>query len=193
MTPQDKAPITASPSMGEAPRSGGGGVCAKGEGVASKAPWIRARAKKLRAEMTPHERAMWRLLREGELVALNWRRQAPFRDFILDFVSHPARLVVEVDGAQHAQADQVQLDTQRTAALEREGYRVLRFWNVDVVKARAGVWNAIHQAAMQTPACSRMVRWCKNNALCENIGKSGGSHPLSQRSRADSSPIEGEQ
>jgi len=178
--------------MGEAPRSGGGGARAKGEGVALKARWVKARAKQLRAETTPHERAMWRLLREGELAALNWRKQAPFGGFILDFVSHHARLVVEVDGGQHAQTDHIQHDKQRTAALKREGYRVLRFWNVDVVKAKAGVWDAIHQAAMQTPARVRMERWRRDSASGANKGKGGGRHPLSHASR-DSSPIEGEQ
>lgn len=192
MTRQDKAPPSASPSMGEAPRSGGGGARAEGEGLAPKARWTWSRAKKLRAEMTPHERAMWGLLREGELAALNWRRQAPFGAFILDFVSHPARLVVEVDGAQHAQADQAQHDAQRTNALEREGYRVLRFWNVDVMKAKAGVWDAIHRAAMQTPARTRIERWRKHSASGATSGKADARHPLSRAAR-DSSPIEGEQ
>lgn len=76
--------------------------------------WIRSRAKQMRKEMTPHENAMWGVLHEGELIALNWRRQVAFGDYILDFVSHPARLVIEVDGSQHAEAGQAARDEARS-------------------------------------------------------------------------------
>jgi very-short-patch-repair endonuclease len=121
--------------------------------------WLRARANKLRTEMTPHEKAMWGILRQGELAALNWRRQVAFGGYILDFASHPARLVIEVDGAQHAHAENAEADAARTAWLNAEGYQVLRFWNVDVLNAQDGVWRAIHAAAMVTPAAVRMRRW----------------------------------
>jgi very-short-patch-repair endonuclease len=121
--------------------------------------WLRQRAKAMRKDMTPHEKAMWRLLHEGELVALYWRRQARFGKFILDFVSHPARLVIEVDGAQHGMPDQREHDEERTAALKSEGYRVLRFWNNETLSARDGVWRTIHAAAMETPARARVIRW----------------------------------
>jgi|GEM_PF-4020718 len=109
--------------------------------------------------MTPHEKAVWRLLHEGELVALYWRRQCVFRNYILDFVSHPARLVVEVDGAQHGAAEQAQHDNCRSAVLNGQGYRVLRFWNNEAIKDRDGVWRSIHAAAAETPARARMQRW----------------------------------
>jgi very-short-patch-repair endonuclease len=121
--------------------------------------WLKTRAKQMRAEMTPHEKAMWRLLHEGELVALNWRRQAVVGDFILDFVSQPARLVVEVDGAQHGTTKQGEHDAQRTAWLRTQGYRVLRFWNNEALKNRDGVWRTMHAAATETPARARMARW----------------------------------
>jgi very-short-patch-repair endonuclease len=113
----------------------------------------------MRSEMTPHEKAMWRLLHEGELVALNWRRQAAFGSAILDFVSHPARLVIEVDGAQHATLAHSEHDALRTAWLEREGYRVLRFWNNEAISERQGVWETIYNAAAETSAYARMLRW----------------------------------
>jgi very-short-patch-repair endonuclease len=121
--------------------------------------WLRKRAKQMRADMTPHEKAMWRLLRQGELAALYWRRQAVFGKYILDFVSHPARLVVEVDGAQHGTPEQREHDEQRTAALEAEGYRVLRFWNNEGLRDRDGVWRTIQAAAAETPARTRMQHW----------------------------------
>lgn len=71
---------------------------------------------------------MWRLLREVAQEA-RWRRQVPLRHYIVDFASHWAKLVVEVDGGQHS-AD---IDARRTADIEAEGYRVLRFWNDEVL------------------------------------------------------------
>ncbi len=178
--------------------------------------WLKRRAKSMRAEMTPHESAMWALLGRGELVALNWRRQAVLGDYVLDFVSHPARLVIEVDGAQHAQAAQAEHDAARTRWLEGQGYSVLRFWNVDVMQAQDGVWDVIHQAAAQTPARSRMERWRLRNwassSSMEEVAakrpeevraqvvkkeprearlETSRAHPLSHAPR-DSSPIEGE-
>ena len=121
--------------------------------------WLRRRAREMRKEMTPHEKAMWRLLHEGELMALNWRRQATFGNYILDFVSHSARLVIEVDGSQHAVTENVESDAERTEWLRTEGYTVLRFWNHEAVKARDDVWRTIHATAANTPAKARMQRW----------------------------------
>jgi very-short-patch-repair endonuclease len=86
------------------------------------------RARRLRREMTDAERAMWRLLREVSPEA-RWRSQVPIRHFIVDFASHRAKLVVEVDGGQHSE----EADADRTAIIEAEGYRVLRFWNSDAL------------------------------------------------------------
>jgi len=121
--------------------------------------WIRSRAKQLRAEMTPHEKAMWRLLHEGELVALNWRRQAAFGDYVLDFVSHPARMVIEVDGGQHAETQVIERDEKRSAWLKAEGYQVIRFWNADVLRAPNDIWRLIQMTALETPAAARLLRW----------------------------------
>jgi very-short-patch-repair endonuclease len=86
------------------------------------------RARQLRRDMTDAERAMWRLLRTLAPEA-RWRRQVPLRHFIVDFASHRAKLVIEVDGGQHSE----EVDAVRTAIIEAEGYRVLRFWNHDVL------------------------------------------------------------
>jgi very-short-patch-repair endonuclease len=113
----------------------------------------------MRAAMTPHEKAMWRLLHEGELVALNWRRQAAFGDYILDFVSHSARLVIEVDGAQHAMSEDAANDAIRTEWLRGQGYKVLRFWNQEALRARDDVWRSVYSVAAATPANARLQRW----------------------------------
>lgn len=71
---------------------------------------------------------MWRLLRQVAPEA-RWRRQVPLRHYIVDFASHRLKLVVEVDGGQHS----TEVDAGRTAIIESEGYRVLRFWNNEVL------------------------------------------------------------
>jgi very-short-patch-repair endonuclease len=77
---------------------------------------------------------MWRLLRECFPDA-RFRRQVPIRDFISDFASHGLKLVIGVDGGQH----DARLDGRRTALIEAEGYRVIRFWNHDVLGNGDGV------------------------------------------------------
>ena len=96
------------------------------------------RARQLRTNMTDAERAMWRLLREGFPDA-RFRRQVPLRSFITDFASHRVKLVIEVDGGQHSS----EADAHRTELIEAEGYRLIRFWNNDVLGNPDGVWKAI--------------------------------------------------
>ena len=91
--------------------------------------WIRAR--RLRNASTDAERRLWHFLRRQQLAGHKFRRQYPLAGYIVDFVCVPARLVVELDGGQHL--DALAYDERRTAILEREGYRVLRFWNDDVL------------------------------------------------------------
>ena len=96
-----------------------------------------ARARELRAENTEAEAHLWAALRNRRLGGWKWRRQVPRGPFILDFFCPAAGLVVELDGGQHSEA--VEYDARRTAYLEREGLRVLRFWNSEVLKNRPGV------------------------------------------------------
>jgi very-short-patch-repair endonuclease len=97
---------------------------------------IRDFAKKMRREPTDAEARMWKLLRDHRLANFKFRRQAPFRDFILDFVCFERRLVIEIDGSQHASSDR---DAARDAALMAEGFRVARYWNNDVLLRPASV------------------------------------------------------
>ena len=76
---------------------------------------------------------MWRLLKQC-VPGARWRKQVPIRHFIVDFASHRAKLVIEVDGGQHSR----EVDADRTAMIEAEGYRVLRFWNDDVLHNAEG-------------------------------------------------------
>ena len=86
---------------------------------------------------------MWRLLREGFPQA-RFRRQVPIRAFVADFASHQAQLVIEVDGGQHCEEG----ESKRTALIEGEGYRLLRFWNHDVIGNPDGVYSSIAEALL---------------------------------------------
>jgi very-short-patch-repair endonuclease len=101
------------------------------------------RARTLRRTMTEVERKLWLKLREQDI---GFRRQAPIGRYIVDFVSHPAKLVVELDGGQHNEPAAQTYDDVRTAWLETRGYRVLRFWNADVNENLEGVLDTIVHA-----------------------------------------------
>ena len=88
---------------------------------------------------------MWTLLRENFSEA-RFRRQVPLLQYIADFASHKARLVIEVDGSQHNE----EVDAARTAAIQEQGYRVIRFTNYDVLMAEEGVFMAI-ESAIRSP------------------------------------------
>jgi len=92
------------------------------------------RARRLRNNPTDAERRMWRLLRRGFPDA-HFRRQVPIRDFVADFASHRLKLVIEVDGGQHTAGK----ERARTEAIEAEGFRLVRFWNHDVLGNTDGV------------------------------------------------------
>ena len=91
--------------------------------------------------MTKAEKALWRLLRES-FPGWHFRKQVPIRHYIADFASHSAKLVIEVDGGQHATEN----DAPRSAIIEAEGYRVIRFWNNEVLGNPDGVWSVIDGA-----------------------------------------------
>jgi very-short-patch-repair endonuclease len=92
---------------------------------------LRIRARQLRNEATDAERHLWRYLRREHLAGYRFRRQHPLAGYIVDFVCLSVGVVVELDGGQHAEA--VAYDAQRTRLIEARGYRVLRFWNDDVL------------------------------------------------------------
>ena len=79
---------------------------------------------------------MWRLLRDRRLSAYKFRRQVPFKNYILDFVCFDKRLVIEIDGSQHAES---RGDAARDAALSAEGFQTVRYWNNDVLQQPASV------------------------------------------------------
>lgn len=100
-------------------------------------------ARTLRKTMTDAERALWRLLREKQLDGHRFRRQVPIDQYIADFACLEVRLIVEVDGGQHSESE---TDQRRTSYLQAQGFRVLRFWNNDVLGNREGVLRTISEA-----------------------------------------------
>ena len=97
----------------------------------------------LRKEMTDSERKLWQHLRAGRLDGLKFRRQHPIPPYIADFCCIEKKLIVELDGSQHGG----QVDAVRTRFLESQGWRVIRFWDNDVLLATEAVveaiWNTI--------------------------------------------------
>ncbi len=91
---------------------------------------LRDRARELRREMTDAERLLWSRLRRRQMFGDKFRRQQPLGPYIVDFVCLDKRLIVELDGGQHA--EQQEYDAERTRWLEEQGFRVLRFWNNQV-------------------------------------------------------------
>jgi very-short-patch-repair endonuclease len=104
-------------------------------------PNLRARA--LRATMTDAERRLWSVLRSRRLLGYKFRRQRPIGPFIVDFACIEHRLVVEADGGQHLESN---YDARRTAWLEARGWRVMRFWNNDILANTEGVQEAVLMA-----------------------------------------------
>ena len=110
----------------------------------------RVRARAMRAEPTEAERKLWWHLRHYlPLTNTHFRRQVRLGSYLVDFVSHAARIVIEVDGGQHAERSDA--DAARTKFLEAEGYRVLRYWNNDVLRNIDGVLEDIQRKITSTP------------------------------------------
>ena len=93
----------------------------------------RSNARKMRKALTDAELKLWNELRAHRLMGLAFRRQMPIAGYIVDFACPQHRLIVEVDGSQHAGAATAEADTSRTARLQALGWTILRFWNDDVL------------------------------------------------------------
>lgn len=116
-----------------------------------------ASARSLRQNATAPEQSLWQRLRNRQLAGMKFRRQVPVGRYIVDFLCLEAMLVVEVDGDTHAFSQAA--DVERTAFLEREGYRVIRFTNAQVIDEAEGVLEHILACAQRPhpPTASRRV------------------------------------
>ena len=118
----------------------------------------RSRARQLRRTMTRAETLLWRHLKAHRLHGLAFRRQTPMGIYIADFVSHTAKLVVELDGESHDFESRQRADAKRDAWFASRGYKVLRFTNGDVLKNLEGVMLAIAEAAQASPPSLSLPR-----------------------------------
>ena len=107
-------------------------------------PKIFGRAKNLHRNMTPAEAKLWAHLRAHRLKDVHFRNQHAIGSYIVDFCAPRRKLIIELDGSQHA--EQEEYDTERTIFLESKGYRVLRFWNNQVMNEIENVLQAIFDA-----------------------------------------------
>jgi len=107
-------------------------------------PEIFRRAKELHRNMTPAEARLWSRLRAHQLQGVHFRNQHAIGNYVVDFCTPRKKLIIELDGSQHL--EQEGYDNERTLFLESRGYRVLRFWNNDIMNDIEGVLNAIEIA-----------------------------------------------
>jgi very-short-patch-repair endonuclease len=113
-------------------------------------PRVGANARALRRSLTDAERVIWYGLRAHRLDGIGFRRQRPMGPYIVDFVSHQAKLIIEIDGGQHFESEHLRRD----AFFESKGFRVLRFNNYDVLTHRTGVLEFILSVIQDAPSPS---------------------------------------
>ncbi len=109
-----------------------------------------ARSRELRANMTLPEQRLWACLSARKVGGIRFNRQFPIGPYVCDFVSRGARLVIEVDGDSHGHSERA--DAARTRYIEDMGYRVIRFWNNDVMERLEGVVGEIERASADRPS-----------------------------------------
>lgn len=93
--------------------------------------------------MTDAERVIWRRIRRKQLKDLQFYRQKPIGEYVVDFYCPKVRLILEIDGGQHYEDKGIEVDRIRTEYFEKSGFKVLRFSNIDVLKNTEGVLNKI--------------------------------------------------
>jgi len=111
---------------------------------------LQAHARTLRKQATDAELLLWRHLRARRLAGYKFRRQVVIDPYIVDFLCLEAMLIVEADGGQHA--EQGLYDTKRSARLEALGYRILRFWNHQILTETQAVLEQVRQALIEAPS-----------------------------------------
>jgi very-short-patch-repair endonuclease len=140
-------------------------------------------ARKLRSENTDAESRLWHALRNRQLHGFKFKRQVPFGPYVADFVCIEAKLIIEADGGQHSV--RVDADNIRAEYFRNDGYRVLRFWNNDVLQNLQGVLETIAGElsikSPLTPALSPRGEGVDRDPLSE--GSSRVPSPLGEKDR----------
>ena len=106
----------------------------------------RATARRLRSNATEAEQRLWRALRRVPVYGSHFRRQVPIGRYVADFACLKAKLVIELDGGQHGRDGIAARDEIRSRWFESEGYRVIRFWNAELLENLDGVLDPIYAA-----------------------------------------------
>ena len=104
---------------------------------------INQNARELRKNMTPQERKLWNIIKNKQFYGYRFRRQFPIGRYIVDFVCRETKIIIEIDGGQHNQPEDIEYDKIRSEFLISEGYQVVRFWNNDIDKNILGVYEKL--------------------------------------------------
>ena len=102
-------------------------------------------AKMLRKNMTEQEKVLWNLLRNNQFYGLKFRRQVPIGNYVADFVCEMHNVIIELDGGQHNEPENIEKDKQRTDFLESKGYKIIRFWNNEIDNNLEGACEVIYR------------------------------------------------
>jgi len=138
-------PASTMTAAGDATLPSPSGRGAGGEGKKQVVPPdILENARELRKNQTDAEQLLWGLLRDRRFLGKKFRRQHPVGRYILDFYCHEEKLALEIDGGQHNPEDQREYDDKRTALLNEQGIRVIRFWNNEVLQQTESVLEALY-------------------------------------------------
>lgn len=115
-----------------------------GEGVKMKVdPKKTSFARFLRKSSTDAEQLLWYNLKNRRFLGIKFRRQQPIDSYIVDFISFERKIIIEIDGGQHNEKKKALEDQKRSNVLERKGYKVMRFWNNEVLQNLSGVLEAL--------------------------------------------------
>jgi len=117
---------------------------------------IKTLARNLRKNMTDAERMLWRYIRNKQLNGLKFRRQQPIGKYIVDFVCFEKKVIIEVDGGQHA-INKTE-DTVRDNWLNEQGFKVLRFWNNDILTNCSAIIEEILEVLVVHPALTPPIK-----------------------------------
>jgi very-short-patch-repair endonuclease len=125
-------------------------------------PVFTQRARELRRNENAAEQRMWSLLRAKRMSGFKFRRQHALGTYIADFICLKARLVIEVDGDTHGTDESPGLDAKRTEVIQSMGYRVIRFWNHEVLTGtddvESAIFNALHPETTRAPCARQVIR-----------------------------------
>ena len=102
-------------------------------------------ARNLRKNLTKQEWKLWNIIKNRQFYGFRFRRQFPIEPYIVDFICREKKIIIEIDGSQHNQTDNIEYDKNRTEFLNAQGYSVIRFWNNEIDNNIEGVYLKLKQ------------------------------------------------